>query len=292
MRILLCIPAFNEESIIGDLVKKSLRYVDHVVVCDDGSSDLTAINAENAGAYVIRHEKNKGKGAALKSLFKYARHHTDDVILTMDGDGQFIPDEIPKLCKPIIEEKFDIVVGYRFDNNEEMPSYRVFGNKVIDKVSNLASKLPFRDTQSGFRAYSKHAIDLIKFKNDGFGADSEILIDAVDKKLRITEEKITVLYKIGRRTSTQNPISHASNVIGSLIELILIRHPLKYVGITGLCSLAIGIVTSIYVLTVFNETRYFSIGFSLISLSLIAFGVMMTLVAGLLYSFNRQLHNR
>lgn len=289
MSTLLCIPAFNEENIIGDLVKTSLKFVDNVVVYDDGSSDNTSEIAENSGAYVIRNSQNHGKGFALKSLFKYAKYHDSDVIITMDGDGQFKPDEIPKLCNPISQDGYDVVIGYRFDNNEEMPKYRELGNKLLDNVSNLASKLPFRDTQSGFRAYSKKAIEQIKFTNDGFGADSEILIDAVEKKLKITEVKITVLYNTGYQTSTQNPVSHFSHVFGSIFELILIKHPLKFLGFPGLIFLIIGIITSVYVLSLFNEIRYFSIPFTLIALGLFSFGLLLILVSGLLYSINRQL---
>ena len=158
MTTLLCIPAFNEENVIGDVVKKSLEFVDHVVVYDDGSSDKTSEIAENAGAYVIRNSQNKGKGYALQSLFKYAKHQNSEIIVTMDGDGQFKPDEIPKLCKPILHDGQDLVVGYRFDNNDEMPKYREIGNKMLDRISSLAAKLPLKDTQSGFRAYSKNAI--------------------------------------------------------------------------------------------------------------------------------------
>jgi len=291
MTILLCIPAFNEENVIGDLIKKSLKFVDHIVVCDDGSSDKTSEVAENAGAYVIRNSQNKGKGHALQSLFKYARHQDSEVIVTIDGDGQFKPDEIPKLCDPILNDNQDLVIGYRYDNNDEMPKYREIGNKMLDRISNLATKLPFKDTQSGFRAYSKNAIESITFSTEGFGADSEILINAYDKGLKITEKKITVLYNTGHKTSTKNPISHTTGVLATLIELILIKHPLKFLGIPGFLLIISAIFTSIYVLTLFNETRYFSIGFTMLGLGLFAFGLLLILVSGLLYSFNRQIKN-
>ncbi len=292
MTILLCIPAFNEENIIGDVVKKSLEFVDHVVVYDDGSSDKTSEIAENAGAYVIRNSQNKGKGYALQSLFKYARHQNSEIIVTMDGDGQFKSDEIPKLCGPILHDGQDLVIGYRFDNNDEMPKYREIGNKLLDRISNLASKLPLKDTQSGFRAYSKNAIQSITFSSTGFGADSEILINAYEKGLKITEEKVTVLYNTGYKTSTKNPISHTTGVTASIIELILIKHPLKFLGLPGVLLIISGIITSVYVMSVFNETRYFSIGFTLLGLGLFIFGILLILVAGLLYSFNKQIKNK
>ncbi len=290
MKILACIPAFNEEKVIGNLVKKTLSYADKVIVCDDGSSDNTFNEAKISGAKVIRHDKNLGKGAALKSLFDYARNLNFDVIVTIDGDGQFLPEDIPKLVTPIIEKKSDIVIGYRFDDKTEMPSYRKIGNKVLDKITSLASDLPFRDTQSGFRAYSKKAIDLITFQTNGFGADSEILINISKKGLRISEEKVTVLYNTGGKTSTKNPLSHSGEVITSIIELVAIRHPLKYLGISGILFLIIGIFFSVLIISTFNDTRYFSIPLTLIAMGASLIGLMLLLMAVLLFSVNKSLN--
>ena len=292
MHILACIPAFNEEEIIGELVKRSLLHVNDVVVCDDGSSDNTSNEAEKAGAYVIKHEINMGKGASLKSLFKYARRYRTDIIITIDGDGQFLPEEIPKLCKSIIEDSTDIVVGYRFDDEKDMPSYRKVGNRLLDHVSNLASELPLRDTQSGFRAYSKKSIDKIKFSSAGFAADSEILISASENGLRINETKVTVKYNIGKKTSTKNPISHGSGVLAVIVKLVLIKHPLKFLGIPGIISLIAGLVSSIYVMNIFNEIRYFSVPFGLLSMGFLVLGSMLILVSCLLYAFNRQINKQ
>ena len=290
MKILACIPAFNEENIIGEVVKKTLSYVDKVIVCDDGSWDNTFNEAKISGAEVIHHSKNLGKGAALKSLFNYARNSNFDVIVTIDGDGQFLAEEITKLVKSIVEKKSDIVIGYRFDDKTEMPSYRKVGNKILDKITSLASDLPFRDTQSGFRAYSKKAIDLITFQTNGFGADSEILINISKKGLRISEEKVTVIYNTGRKTSTKNPLSHSGEVITSIIELVAIRHPLKYLGILGIIFLIIGIIFSVIIISTFNDTRYFSIPFTLLSMGSLLIGLMLLLMSVLLFSINKSLH--
>ena len=265
------------------MVKETLYHVDKVVVCDDGSSDNTFAEAQKAGADVIKHEKNFGKGAATRSLFKYAKNSNADIIITIDGDGQFLPEEIPRLVKSMVENKSDIVVGYRFDNSSEMPHYRKVGNKVLDKMTNLASDLPFRDTQSGFRAYSKKAITSISFSSDGFGADSEILVDASKKGLKISEEKVTVIYETGGKTSTKNPVSHSGEVISSLLELIAIRRPLRYLGIPGLILIAMGAIFAVFVLQTFNETRYFSIAFTLVSLGSLIIGMMFLLMSVVLY---------
>ena len=292
MNTLVCIPAFNEEGAIGKLVRKTLSYVDSVVVCDDGSSDNTAKEAENSGAHVIVHDENRGKGSALKSLFEHARHSSADIIVTIDGDGQFLPEEIKKLTKPIIEKTSDIVVGYRFDNDTEMPSYRKIGNKILDHATNIATSIPIRDTQSGFRAYSKNAIELIEFSNDGFTADSEILIDASKHGLRISEEKITVIYDTGRRTSTKNPILHGSNVLGSLIEMILVKHPLKYLGIPGFVIIFCGISLSSYTISVFNQTALLPIPFALVSIGLLLLGFLLLMTSGILFAINRSIFHK
>ena len=292
MNTLVCIPAFNEEGAIGKLVRKTLSYVDSVVVCDDGSSDNTAKEAENSGAHVIVHDENRGKGSALKSLFEHARHSSADIIVTIDGDGQFLPEEIKKLTKPIIEKTSDIVVGYRFDNDTEMPSYRKIGNKILDHATNIATSIPIRDTQSGFRAYSKNAIELIEFSNDGFTADSEILIDASKHGLRISEEKITVIYDTGRRTSTKNPILHGSNVLGSLIEMILVKHPLKYLGIPGFVIIFCGVLLSSYTISVFNQTALLPIPFALVSIGLLLLGFLLLMTSGILFAINRSIFHK
>ena len=287
MYLLACIPAYNEEGVIGNLIKKTLPLVDSVVVCDDGSSDLTSKEAKDAGAFVIRHSRNKGKGAALKSLFDYAKHSNADIMVTLDGDGQFLPEEISKLTKDVEDGKSDIVIGYRFETEKDMPSHRKLGNKILDSVTKKAANLNLRDTQSGFRAYSKEAIKKINFSSDGFAADSEILIDASEKNLSISEHNVTVLYNTGNRTSTKNPVSHGVGVLISLFELVLMKRPLTFLGIPGLIVLAVGIITSLISLTLFNETGHFSVPTTLVAVVFLTAGLMLILVSGILFSFNR-----
>ena len=283
---LACIPAFNEEKPIVDVIKKSLKYVDQVIVCDDGSSDLTAEQAKIAGAVVIKHEKNMGKGHAMKSLFKYAKDIDADVIVTIDGDGQFLPEQIGTLLQPILENSYDVVIGNRFSDDKEMPSYRKIGNKMLDRITKLAAELPFSDTQSGFRSYSKKAIQSIDFSTSGFGVDSEILIDAVDKGLKITETDVTVLYDTGLKTSTKDPVTHTMGVVASLLESIAIHHPLKYLGIPGMILLLIGLGFATYSISIFNETGNFSLPSVLITMSSLIIGLILLLMSVVLYSIS------
>ena len=283
-----CIPAFNAENQINDVIKKSLNYVDKVLVCDDGSTDNTFENAKLTGAYVLKHEKNLGKGAALKTLFTKAKELNADIIITIDADGQFLPVEMIKLIEPIQNNNFDLVIGNRFLDKKEMPSYRKAGNRILDSFTKLAADLPFEDTQSGFRSYSKTALEKISFSSNGFGVDSEILIDAVNKNLKITEKYVTVIYNTGEKTSTKNPISHSVGVLASIIELIAINHPLRYLGIPGLIFLVIGIAYSIIAITLFNDTRYFSIPSTLLALGSLVIGLMLLLMSVVLYSISHQ----
>ena len=283
---LACIPAFNEENPITDVIKKSLNYVDKVVVCDDGSVDLTSERAKNAGAVILKHEKNSGKGAAMKSLFQYAKDVDADIVATIDGDGQFLPEQMQSLIDPILENNYDLVIGNRFANDKEMPSYRKAGNKMLDKMTKMAADLPFSDTQSGFRSYSKKAIELINFSTNGFGVDSEILIDAANKGLKIAEKDVTVLYNTGEKTSTKDPVSHSMSVVASLLESVAIRHPLKYLGIPGMILLIIGFGFATYAISIFNQTGNFSLPSIVVAMSSLIIGLIMLLMSVVLYSIS------
>ena len=282
-----CIPVFNEENSIGDIVSRSLKFVDRVVVCNDGSTDQTSINAVKAGAIVLEHEKNLGKGAAFKTLFEYANKINADIMITIDGDGQFLPEEMKNLINNLQKSNADVVIGNRYGDQKEMPLYRKTGNKILDKITKLATNLPFQDTQSGYRVYSKNAISSIKITNDGFGVDSEILVDAANKGLKITEEPVTVLYNIGHKTSTKDPITHSVSVVSSLLELIAINHPLRFLGIPGFILIIIGIIFSIIVITIFNESRYFSIPSTLTALGSLMVGILLLLMSVVLYSISK-----
>jgi glycosyltransferase involved in cell wall biosynthesis len=241
-----CIPAFNEEKTIGKVVVRAQEYVDEVLVCDDGSSDMTAAIAEKLGAKVIRHGQNMGKGEAFRSLFSACRDMDADIMITVDGDDQHDPGDMPKLIDPLTKGFADIVIGARFhENNRGIPSYRRAGNKLLNAVTISG----ISDTQSGFRAYNKKAIQSLRPAETGMGVDSEILMDASKQGLRIMEVPVSVKYGIGK-TSTHNPIYHTVDVLTSAIKLTSIRHPMTFYGIPGLAITLVGIyfVTHAYLL--------------------------------------------
>ena len=148
-----CIPAYNEEKYIGNLVESAKKYVDKVIVCDDGSTDNTAQLAKKAGATIISHKKNKGYGAAITTLFDYARKENVNIMVTLDGDGQHNPDQIPLLINAITIHNVHVAIGSRFlDSGTEAPGYRKTGIKIITSTSNYGTNLKVSDSQSGFRA--------------------------------------------------------------------------------------------------------------------------------------------
>ena len=287
MFVIACIPAFNEEQHIASVVRSCSKHVDKVIVCNDGSTDNTASEANSSGAYVINHLANMGKGKSMKSLFELCELMNADIVVTIDGDGQLDPNEIPKLIQPIKEKNSDIVIGNRFKSNNKIPKYRKFGNDMLDKITKMASKLQIEDTQSGFRAYSKKAIEKIHFTTNGFGADAEILLSALEQELMISEEPVIVIYDTGGRTSTKNPISHTSEVVVSLIEEISLKRPLRFLGLPGMILIGIGIIFLINTITLFNDARYFSVPNTMISFSFLVIGIIMLLMSVLLFSVSR-----
>jgi glycosyltransferase involved in cell wall biosynthesis len=242
-----CIPAFNEEKTIGKVVVSAQAYADVVLVCDDGSGDMTAAIAEKLGAKVIRHEQNMGKGEAFRSLFSACRDMGADIMITLDGDDQHDPADIPKLVDPITKGYADVVIGARFHgDNRGIPSYRKVGNRLLNAVTVGGVS----DTQSGFRAYNKEAIEALRPSESGMGVDSEILMDASRQGLRVMEVPVSVRYGIGK-TSTHNPIYHTVDVLTSAIKLTSIRHPMTFYGIPGLVVTLFGVYFVIHAYLIF-----------------------------------------
>ncbi|MEM2981364.1 MAG: glycosyltransferase family 2 protein [Thermoproteota archaeon] len=281
--IVACIPAFNEERTIAGVVIKAMRHVDKVIVCDDGSTDLTGEIAEKLGAEVVKHERNQGYGAALSTLFKKAREMNADILVMVDADGQHNPDDIPKLLTPIINGEADIVIGSRFIGKakEEIPGYRKAGIKVITGIAKTASYNNITDAQSGFRAYNRKAIERIRISETGMGASTEILIKAKEHGLRITEVPVKIKYSKG--SSTQNPIFHGVDVILSTVKYMSIRRPLLFYGVPGFMSLLVAIFFWIWTLQIFAEKRQVVTNIALIAIATTIVGLMLLTTAVILW---------
>ena len=220
-KIVAIIPAYNEEESLADVIAKTAEYVDKIIVVDDGSADKTAEVALKYGAELISHTTNLGKGEALKSGFKAIGD--DSIIVTIDGDGQHNPDEIPDLIKPIIEDGADLVNGSRYMNGpeENTPAYRRVGQRVLDIATNISAGIKVTDSQSGFRAFSKRTNGCFRFKDTGFGIESEMLVDAAEAGLKIVEVPITVRYDVDG--STKDPITHGVGVLFKITKDKIVR---------------------------------------------------------------------
>tara|TARA_X000001036_G_scaffold437667_1_gene483535 strand:+ start:14816 stop:15760 length:945 start_codon:yes stop_codon:yes gene_type:complete len=235
-------PMYNEEETIGTVVTMALRYVDAVICIDDGSSDSSARIAEKCGAIVIRHRVNRGYGGALKTLFIKAKEINADALVVLDSDGQHETSDIPKLLEPIISGQADFTIGSRFINGgggTDMPAYRRLGIKVITAASNLSSDLGIKDTQSGFRAFSRSAIERLRFDAEGMELSLEMLEDAHDKNLRIQEVPTIIRYDVPKG-SNFTAVSHGFTVLSWALLSLSQKKPLLVLGIPGLGLLATG----------------------------------------------------
>lgn len=272
--VVACIPAVNEEKSIAKVIVQAQKQVDRVIVCDDGSSDLTGEIAESMGAEVVKHQRNLGKGQAFRDLFYAASRHNPDVVVTLDGDGQHDPSEIPKLAERI-REGADVVVGSR--SLGDIPWMRRVGNDVLDSVAMTG----VRDTQSGFRAYRGDRIRELIPVEMGMGADTEILRLAKDKGMRIEEVAITVSYE--DNTPTHNPLYHGLDVLLTTVKQVSIRHPLMFYGIPGLASLIIAVGFWWWTLVSFAVHRTIITNVALVAAATTIIGLILMAVAIILW---------
>ena len=278
------LPAYNEEKNIAKIIIQLQKVADKIIVCDDGSRDLTGVISERLGAIVITHHKNLGYGAAIRSLFLKAKEIDADILVTFDADNQHMIEDIKKVIEPIELNKADMVIGSRFLEKKEnsVPAYRKFGIKAITKISNLSTDVKVTDSQSGFRAYSKKVLETIIPSEYGMGVSTEILIKANKNNFRIIEVPITVRYE--GDTSTHNPVSHGTSVILSTLKFISIENPLKFYGIPGIIFLVVGLFFIVWTVQVFAESRMIVTNISLIGIGSTIFGMILLMTSIILYS--------
>ena len=288
---LVCIPAFNEEKTIGEIVEKSLQYADNVIVCNDGSTDNTEKKAKEKGAIIINHKKNLGYGAALISLFEKARKENAEIMITLDGDGQHDPAEIPNLVKALTENKVDVVIGSRFlGKKTNYPVYRKTGIKIITSASNLGTDFKVTDSQSGFRVYSKKAIDLIHPTEEGMSASTEILLKISNWDLSVAEVPITISYE--GETSTHKPVPQGVSVLMNTLKFISVKHPITFYGLPGIALVIAGVVLGIQFLDEYLNDQTIFYGSLLGSVILFLVGAIMLATAIILYSMATLMSDR
>ena len=270
------IPAYNEEKAIGRIVEDVKRYVQDVVVVDDGSSDATRDVALSAGATVLRHQKNLGYGSALATGFAHFKNNGAGIMVVLDGDGQHDPSEIPRLIKPLLDGQADIVVGSRFMDGEKeacIPRYRKFGIGIVNRAWNFASGEERTDTQCGFRAYSRDAINKIDIHQQNMSASLEILDQASQNGLRVIEVPVTVMY--GGDTSSVGPGRHGLELVNYVLKKLREEHPLLIFGGMGVIMIILGLAFGIAALNTYLSNHHLPFGPTIIAAVMTYLGTLM-----------------
>jgi len=270
-KIIAAIPAFNEERYIGTIVLKTRQYVDEIIVIDDGSTDRTVKIAQLAGASVIRHQENKGKGVAIQSILVEAKRRIPDILVLLDANSQHNPDEIPCLIKPI-REGYDLVIGSREKQADKTPRYRRIGQKVLLYSTRILSGKSLSDSESGFRALSRKAVSGLRLKENGFAIEAEMIASANDKHLKIIQVPISNIYT--KDGSTLNPLVHDFGVLGRIIAMISERRPLFFFGLGDLILSMIGLIAGIRVLNIAYAGGGVATGTALVSILLLIIGIL------------------
>ncbi len=283
LKVIIGIPAFNEEKNIAAIIVKLKKKYDSILVCDDGSSDMTESIALSLGVTVVKHSKNLGYGAAIKTIFNEARKLDGDILVTFDADGQHQISEIDSVLTPLFENKADIVIGSRFlGSTKNLPKYRKFGIKTITSLTNTVTGSNLSDSQSGFRAYSKKVLSEIFPTESGMGISTEILIKSLKKQMKILEVPITISYE--NNSHSQVPISHGASVILSTIKHVAIERPLLYYGITGLCFLIVGLIFGGWTIQIYSESGSVTTNIALVGIGGVILGTVLLITGTILYS--------
>jgi glycosyltransferase involved in cell wall biosynthesis len=271
-RIIVGMPAYNEAKYIGSIVLQAKRYADEVVVVDDGSRDGTADIARLAGAVVVQHERNEGYGNTIRELLNEAKRRRADILVIIDADSQHNPDEIPRLIEGV-NSGADIVIGSREMQENKIAGYRRLGQKVLARLTGIASGKRLTDTESGFRAYSRRAIATLELKETGMAVSSEIISEGAAKGLEIGEVPISVAYTANG--STLNPVRHGLGVFNRIMVMISERRPLLFFSLFGSIFLVIGLAAGIMVIRIYYfGANVLATGMALISILFITVGVL------------------
>ena len=273
LKVVVVIPAYNEERFIGSVVIKARRFTKTVIVVDDGSCDETSQIAKEAGAIVISHQDNLGKGAALNTGFCAARQYNPQVVACMDGDGQHMPEEIQHLIKPIVLQGVDIVIGSRYlEKTCTVPWHRAMGHRFFNFLTRLTSGVSVSDSQSGFRAFSPRAVEVISLRSQDFSVESEMQFLAQEHGLWVEEVPATIRYSDPPKRSV---LVHGIQVLNGVLRLVGQHRPLVYFGTSGGIFLLIGIGWGIRVVDIFRRTSQLAVGYALISVLFSMIGMIM-----------------
>lgn len=270
LKIVAGMPAFNEEKYIGSLLLKTREFVDELFIVDDGSADETAMVARLAGADVIQHQQNKGYGAAIQSIMAEAKKRNADVLVILDADAQHNPKEIPRMIKPILDGECDFVVGTRQIQKKKIPFYRRIGQRVILNSVKMLSDDDLTDSECGFRAFSRKALETMQLRENGMSISAEAVAEASRKNLRVKQVPVSVTYN--EDSSTLNPVMHGVGVLASIISMISEQRPLFFFGLAGVVCLILGLIFGIRVINMFSANLILPVGNTLLSVLFLVVG--------------------
>ncbi len=217
-KVLVLIPAYNAARTVGDVVRSCRDIVNNVVVINDGSGDDTAAAAKTAGAEVVTHSQNRGKGAALKTGFAWALEHGYDVVIALDADGQHLPREIPKFLRCREETHADLIIGGRAHLFGEMLPQRRLANRFSAWSIAKASGTRITDSQSGFRLYSADLLRNARLRTEGFDMESEIIVHAGRRGFKITTIPIELGFVDGISTSHYKPLKDTLRIAWTVLR--------------------------------------------------------------------------
>ncbi len=290
-RIVIFIPAYNEERSIGSVVLQAKRF-GNVYVVDDGSSDGTAKIAEDAGAEVIKRAENGGYGAALKTGFETAKKIASDAFVFMDADFQHDPMEIPKVAAPVLSGAADVCIGSRFQGKfVSPPAGRVGGVSMLNRIAGIHAGSKAIDFQSGFRAYSKKALKKISFHEEGMAAGSEIIVSALRASLKVLEVPVAVRYY---RDDNSRAVAQGVGLLSYIVGAIAKREPLFYFSGTGFVLLLTSGIVGLFVANTFYSkgvlpvgSAFLTIFFGIIGLVLISIGINLYTLEVVLKKYGR-----
>ncbi len=205
-RVVALIPCYNEADHIAEVVRLARPHVDAVVVIDDGSSDATADQARHAGAIVLRHEVNQGKGGSIRTGLAYAVEHGFDLMVFLDGDGQHSPQEIPRFIETQRATGASLVIGNRMSDVERMPLVRKWTNQFTSWVLSRMAHQPVADSQCGYRLLHKSVVPDLQIETTKFDTESEMLIHAGRRGHRFASVPISTIYEGQEKQSKIRPL--------------------------------------------------------------------------------------
>ncbi len=270
--VVAAIPCLDEERFIGSVVLAVRKYVDRVLVIDDGSTDASAEIAAAAGATVVSHGGNRGYGAAIRTALARGKEQGAGVLVVIDADGQHDARDIPRLVQPVLDGEADVVIGSRFlEKPKGVPFYRRMGQRVLTAATNAGSGRRLTDSQSGFRAYSARALSLLDLTEDGMSASSEMQFAMAGKGLKVAEVPIQVSYAGQRK---RNPVGHGVNVLSRVLVLLSLRQPFVLFGIPGTLLLIGGLLLGLRVFDIYGEKQELALGTLLGAILLCLTGVL------------------